>query len=264
MVRSSLPLVALAQTAGGTSGRSSGLQTPHAKAIVTGRAPQAKPRAAAIVGVGATNVDFPSRGSILTRCREWSAVLYYLTATLQDANPAAMMDRKTAMVLAREDSMGVNATTYKETLAHWATGVTVVTSLALGKPVGITANSFTSLSLDPPQVLISVNKRLFTHAAIRASGVFAASILRAADEELGKRFAGLIPEVEDRFAGLETFSASTGCPILADALAWVDCEVRHAYDGVDHTIFVGEVVAAGADHSGSPLIYYNRKWRTLE
>jgi flavin reductase (DIM6/NTAB) family NADH-FMN oxidoreductase RutF len=157
------------------------------------------------------------------------------------------------MVLAREGSMGVNATTYKETLAHWASGVTVLTSLALGKPVGITANSFTSLSLDPPQVLISVNKRLFTHAAIRASGVFAASILRAEDEELGKRF-----------AGIETYSSSTGCPILADALAWVDCEVRHSYDGVDHTIFVGEVVAAGADRSGSPLIYYNRDWRKLE
>lgn len=163
-------------------------------------------------------------------------------------------------------TMGVDPGAYKRTLAHWATGVTVVTALAEGGPVGITASSFTSLSVDPPQVLISVNKKLFTHEAILTSGRFAVSILHAEQVELGKRFAGMIPEIEDRFAGLETFAAETGCPVLSDALAWVDCQVRRVYDGSDHSIFVGEVLASGvgdAAQAETPLLYYNRQWRAL-
>lgn len=162
--------------------------------------------------------------------------------------------------------MTVDPATYKETLAHWASGVTILTTQSQGKPVGITASSFTSLSLSPPQVLVSVNKRLFTHDAIRESGRFAASILHEGQREVGMRFAGMVPEIEDRFAGLAVHQAATGSPILSDALAWVDCLVAHAYDGEDHTIFVGEVQAAGVGplgNSGAPLLYYNRSWRTL-
>ncbi len=159
----------------------------------------------------------------------------------------------------------VDAPTFKETLAHWTTGVSVVTSQAAdGRPVGITASSLTSLSLEPPQVLISVNKRLYTHDAILRSGFFAVSILRAEQVEWGRRFAGMVPELEDRFADIEPITAATGCRILPGVLAWIDCQVRHAYDGEDHTIFVGEVVAAGAADEGSPLLYYKRQWRALD
>lgn len=157
----------------------------------------------------------------------------------------------------------VSADQYKRSLTHWATGVTVLSTLAGGEDVGITANSFTSLSLDPPQVLVSVSKRLYTHNALRESGVFGISILRAEQEEWGMRFAGMIPEIEDRFAGIEILRAETGSALLRDALAWVDCRVTETYDGQDHTIFVGEVVAAGAADSGEPLLYYNRQWRAL-
>ena len=118
--------------------------------------------------------------------------------------------------------MSIDPATFKETLAHWATGVTVVGALADGQPVGITANSFTSLSLNPPQVLISVNKRLYTHDAIKRSGAFSVSILHDGQEEIGKRFAGMVPEVEDRYEGLAVHTAETGSPILSDALAWLD------------------------------------------
>ena len=167
--------------------------------------------------------------------------------------------------------MPIDPKTFRETLSFWASGVTVLTTLADdgagGRPVGITASSFTSLSLDPPQVLVSVNKRLYTHDAIKQGGHFAVSILHADQEEIGKRFAGLIPEVEDRFADLDVHTAATGSPILSDALAWVDCVVHHAYDGEDHTIFVGEVLAAGVcprEGVREPLIYFNRNWRTLQ
>lgn len=164
----------------------------------------------------------------------------------------------------KERVMGVDPQIFKETLAHWATGVSIVTTLAdSGQPIGITASSLTSLSLNPPQVLISVNKRLYTHDAIRSGGFFAVSILADQHADWGMRFAGMVPEVEDRFAGIETFTAYTGAPLLREALAWIDCTVRHAYDGEDHTIFVGEVMAAGASDGGSPLLYYNRSWRLL-
>jgi flavin reductase (DIM6/NTAB) family NADH-FMN oxidoreductase RutF len=160
--------------------------------------------------------------------------------------------------------MAVDAQLFKETLAHWASGVTVVTTLHEENPVGITASSFSSVSLNPPQILICVNKKLFTHGAIEATKTFAVNILGEEHLDWGKRFAGLVPEIEDRFADIETKSAATGCPIFLDALAWVDCRVVHDYDGGDHTVFIGEVLAAGSRAEGKPLMYYYRNWRSMK
>jgi flavin reductase (DIM6/NTAB) family NADH-FMN oxidoreductase RutF len=176
----------------------------------------------------------------------------------------------------KEPFMAVDVQAYKESMAHWATGVSIVTAVAPdenlitgdtvagdGRAVGITVSSLTSLSIDPPEVLISVSKKLYTHGVILATRRFAATILHAGQVEIGMRFAGMVPEVEDRFAGIETMRAVTGCPILVDSLAWVDCVVKHVFDGEDHTIFVGEVMAAGSTNEGEPLLYYKRKWRLL-
>lgn len=177
---------------------------------------------------------------------------------------AAILQEARTSVNGTGDRMGVDAQTFREALAHWATGVTVVTTVAQGSAVGITASSFTSLSVNPPRVLISVNKRLYTHQAIRSAGIFAVNVLSEDQLEWGMRFAGLTPETEDRFAGIATFRAETGAPILPGVPAWVDCEVVERYDGVDHTIFVGEVLAAGGSGEGNPLLYYNRQWRALK
>lgn len=160
--------------------------------------------------------------------------------------------------------MAIDVGLFKETLAHWASGVTVVTTHADGRPVGITASSLTSVSLDPPQILICVARKLFTHQAILQSGVFAVNILGTDHLEWGMRFAGMLPELADRFAGIELQQGATGAPILPDALGWLDCRLRHAYDGGDHTIFVGEVIATNAAATGSPLLYFNRTWRQLD
>ncbi|RIK39941.1 MAG: flavin reductase [Chloroflexi bacterium] len=159
--------------------------------------------------------------------------------------------------------MGIDAQAFKEVMAHWATGVTVVTTMLDGAPVGITANSFTSVSLQPPQVLICVNKSLHTNEAIQRSGFFAVNILSAEQQEWGIIFAGMKPEILDRFEGIDWSSAETGAPILPDVLGWLDCRLSHAYDGDDHTIFVGEVAASDARRDGSPLLYYNRGWRRM-
>ena len=158
--------------------------------------------------------------------------------------------------------MSVDVQEFKNALAHWATGVTIVTTIQDGEPIGITASSLTSVSVEPPQILICVGRRLFTHGAIAESGIFAVNILSAEQVDWGKRFAGLIPESNDRFAGIDWRTAKTGCPILPGVLGWLDCSLRHAYDGEDHSIFVGEVKAAGYK-TGAPLLYFNRNWREI-
>jgi flavin reductase (DIM6/NTAB) family NADH-FMN oxidoreductase RutF len=160
--------------------------------------------------------------------------------------------------------MGMDVQSFKDALAHWTSGVTVVTTQMDGRPVGITASSLTSVSLAPPQILICVARKLYTHQAIEQSGVFAVNILGTDHLEWGMRFAGMMPELADRFAGIELQRGITGAPILPDVLGWLDCRLRHAYDGGDHTIFVGEVMAAGATEERSPLLYFNRTWRQLD
>lgn len=159
--------------------------------------------------------------------------------------------------------MSVDVQQFKNALAHWASGVTVVTTQLDGHPIGITASSFTSLSLQPPQVLISVSRKLHTHDAILQSRVFAVSILSTEQLAWGMRFAGMMPEVGDRFEGITWSTAITGCAILPGVLGWVDCSLRHAYDGEDHSIFIGEVVAAGFRDNKTPLLYFDRRWRQL-
>ena len=159
--------------------------------------------------------------------------------------------------------MSVDAENFKNALAHWASGVTVVTTVADGRPIGITASSLTSVSLQPPQILICVARKLYTHAAILQSRVFAVNILNTAHLEWGMRFAGMIPEIEDRFAGIDWTAAATGCAILPGVMGWLDCRLSHSYDGDDHSIFVGEVLASGYQESAAPLLYFNRHWRQL-
>jgi len=160
--------------------------------------------------------------------------------------------------------MSIDVQSFKNVLAHWTSGVTVVTTQIDDHPVGMTASSLTSVSLNPPQILICVARKLYTHQAIEQSGVFAVNILGTEHLEWGMRFAGMIPGLSDRFAGIETHTAVTGAPLLPDVLGWLDCRLHHAYDGGDHTIFVGEVVAAGASEERSPLLYFNRTWRQLD
>jgi flavin reductase (DIM6/NTAB) family NADH-FMN oxidoreductase RutF len=159
--------------------------------------------------------------------------------------------------------MAIDPKSFRETMAHWVSGVTVVTTLHDGKPVGITASSFSSVSLEPPRILVCVAKRLFTHRVIERSQVFAVNILSSEQQEWGMRFAGQVPELADRFEGIEHFAAQTGSPLLPGVLGWLDCWVSAAYDGGDHTIFVGDVLAAGTAEKGEPILYFNRQWRHM-
>ncbi len=163
--------------------------------------------------------------------------------------------------------MTIQSDNFKKAMSQFASGVTVITTCYNGEVHGMTASSFCSLSLLPPLILVCVAQRADSHALIQKSGEFAVNILHADQLEWGKRFAGLIPDIEDRFDGITYHTSTTASPILPGVLSWIDCKLRNAYDGGDHTIFVGEVISTGANDAMGcddiPLLYYNRRWCRL-
>lgn len=160
--------------------------------------------------------------------------------------------------------MPIETHEFRNALACWPSGVTIVTTVNNGEWKGMTVSSFSSVSLEPPQILVCIAKTLLTHEMMTGGGVFAVNILNDTQIYLGKVFAGLIPEVENRFTTGNWGTATTGSPVLTDAVAWLDCKVAHAYDGGDHTIFVGDVIAVGVPEGTTgqpqPLLYHSRRW----
>ncbi len=149
------------------------------------------------------------------------------------------------------------------TMRQWATGVTVVTSALDDDRGGMTVSSFTSVALEPPTVLVCLNKDTYTHDLVKRSGVYAISLLAADQEVLSNRFAGIDPTITDRFAGLALTTADTGSPLLPGALAWLDCRVINPVETSTHTIYIAEVVYAYVDPDGIPLVYHNRGYHVL-
>jgi flavin reductase (DIM6/NTAB) family NADH-FMN oxidoreductase RutF len=149
--------------------------------------------------------------------------------------------------------------TFRQVLGRWPSGVTVVTTADGGERHGLTASSFSSVSLEPPLVSVCVAASSRAHDPIAAAGVFAVNILRKDQIELGLRFAGMTDHA-DRFAGLPVRTAVTGAPLLDDALGWVDCKVWAAHAAGDHTIFIGEVLDGGVSDGAGPLVYASRSW----
>jgi flavin reductase len=140
----------------------------------------------------------------------------------------------------------------RQIMGQFATGVTVVTTDGKAGPHGLTANAIASLSLDPPLVLVAVERKAHSLDYLTKNGCFAINILRVDQEEISRRFA--TPGPKD-FAGLNITTAGTTAPILSDCVAFVDCRVVEILPGGDHEIFVGEIVA-GEYHGGEPLLYY--------
>lgn len=143
-------------------------------------------------------------------------------------------------------------------MGSFATGVTVVTTNS-EPPTGLTANAVTSLSLDPPLVLVAIDKKAGSHQAIKDTGCFAMNILSAQQQAISNQFA--TPGPKD-FSDLNTKTAETGAPIIADSLGWVDCKLSEILPGGDHDIFIGEIVA-GELNSGDPLLYFSGKYRDV-
>lgn len=178
-----------------------------------------------------------------------------------------MSEEKQEGVVVSEDLVDL-----RSVMRYFPAGVTVVTALQAetNEPCGMTVSSFTSISLEPPLVAISLKKTATATEAILAQQSFGVSILRSDQEEISNRFAGFDPQFADhanRFAGLSIQTAKTGVPLLSDALNWLDCKVWAVYDGSTHHIIMGEVIASSPvnadDETANPLIYYNRGYHSL-
>ena len=142
---------------------------------------------------------------------------------------------------------------FREALGSFATGVTIATTRdADGAPVGVTASSFNSVSLDPPLVLWSLARDSRSHDAFATSGHFAVHVLAAGQEALSDRFAR---SGADKFAGTDWREGALGSPLFAEYAALFQCRTRHQYEGGDHAIFVGEVVAHEA-REAAPLLFH--------
>ncbi|HEX9013486.1 MAG TPA: flavin reductase family protein [Anaerolineaceae bacterium] len=149
-------------------------------------------------------------------------------------------------------------------MRQWASGVTIVSAHHDGERHGMTVSSFTSISLTPPLVLVSLEWGSRTQAMVEQSRCFGVSILNGRQQEISDRFAGRMTEYIDRFADLETFTLQTGSPLLSGGLAAFDCKVVSAYQAGNHTLYIGEVLAAQTEtQEEQPLLYYNRAYHRL-
>jgi flavin reductase (DIM6/NTAB) family NADH-FMN oxidoreductase RutF len=175
---------------------------------------------------------------------------------------------------------------FRQVMGHFATGVTVVTTRSQERLAGLTVNAFCSVSLNPPLILICVDRISTTCPIIRESGVFAVNMLTEKQEELSRCFATSSAERYTRFCHASYHVAATGAPIIDDTLAFIDARLVAEYPGGDHAIFLGQVEAMGvsgqvvfargadSEHSTiiehgtngtekAPLAYYHGQYRHL-
>jgi len=155
---------------------------------------------------------------------------------------------------------GITPDSYRQALAAYPTGVTVVTAIGPKGPSGATANAVTSLSLDPPMMLACLDRGSRTLDSVRASGRFGVNALAAGQEPLALQFAGKHPE-DEKWQGVE-WSETDGSPRITGSLMWVACELRDLIDGGDHLIATGTVLAAES-REGMPLLFHRGDYRDL-
>ena len=156
---------------------------------------------------------------------------------------------------------GCDPRTLRDALGCFATGVTVVTCFdGDGQPFGITANSFTSVSLDPPLLLVCIHRDASCAAALESATHFAINVLQTGQQPASIRFA---TRNEDRFGVGDWTAGEFGAPVLMESLGVFECERFAVYDGGDHHILVGQVVKASFDATLDPLLYFRGSYRRL-
>lgn len=156
---------------------------------------------------------------------------------------------------------GRDARTFRDALGCFATGVTIVTAMdAEGKPIGLTANSFTSVSLDPPLLLVCIANNAGSAPVLEGADRFAVNVLQIGQQPTSNRFAG---KGEDRFAATPWAVGEFGTPVLTGSLASFECERHAVHEGGDHFILVGRVLKASFEPQRDPLLYFRGKYRRL-
>jgi flavin reductase (DIM6/NTAB) family NADH-FMN oxidoreductase RutF len=160
--------------------------------------------------------------------------------------------------------MPVNQNQLRKVMRWWTSGVTVVSVNNHGVEHGMTVSSFTSVSLDPPLIIISLMKGSRTLELITGSNSFAITILSSEQTEISNVFAGQISDNEDRFADFETEWLASGSPVIKGGLAYLDCEVIEIFEFVSNSLIIGEVIAAEVGELGNPLLYFDQHYHQLQ
>jgi 3-hydroxy-9,10-secoandrosta-1,3,5(10)-triene-9,17-dione monooxygenase reductase component len=154
----------------------------------------------------------------------------------------------------------VSARLLRDVVGHYPSGVTVVTGMWEGLPAGFSCQSFHSLSLEPPMIMLLVGRASTSWPRIRNAGRFCVNILADSQEELARTFA---ISGADKFADVGWTPSPNGSPILDGGTGWLDCDLGNEYDGGDHLIVTGHVTALGAETSLSPLVFHRGMFRTM-
>lgn len=159
--------------------------------------------------------------------------------------------------------MTLDSEQLRQAMRAWTTGVAVITAVHDGQRYGMTVNSFTSISLEPPLIAVTLKQLTHTHELVEKSGEFAVTILASRQKDLSLRFAGKLPDVTDRFEGVPTETLSLNAPLIKDGMAFFNCRVMNAYPVGENTLFVAEVVDVRGEGEGDPLVYHNRVYWSL-
>jgi flavin reductase (DIM6/NTAB) family NADH-FMN oxidoreductase RutF len=168
------------------------------------------------------------------------------------------------------DLRPVDAQDYREVLTRFATGVTVVTTLEQtdggGQPWGTTVNSFTGISLDPPLVMVSIGRERSIHPIIERTRRFGVNILGEGAEQISDCFAGAPSRLpRSAFCNADFQLGRAGLPVLAQAIAYLACDVERVIEAGDHTIYLGRVIDTSCrDDVGWPLLYFRRRYLSIE
>ena len=152
---------------------------------------------------------------------------------------------------------------FKNALASWASGVAVVTTKARGLLYGLTVSSFTSISLEPPIISVSLSNTNRLHLMIQDAEMFAVSILAEGMEDASNYFAKSGREPTQGFVEVDGFWTESGVPVVANAMAHVVCKVHDVVVWGDHTVVAGEVLEAASAEGKKPLLYFDRAYRTV-
>jgi flavin reductase (DIM6/NTAB) family NADH-FMN oxidoreductase RutF len=148
---------------------------------------------------------------------------------------------------------GIDGARFRQVLGHFPTGVTVITSGTDEGPAGMAVGSFSSLSLDPPQVLFCAGNASTSWPRIRDHGSFAVNILAEDQEDVSRVFAS---KGADKFAEIGWHRSPAGNPLLDGALAWIECRLGNIVESGDHSIVIGEVNDLKVAHEGRPLVFF--------
>lgn len=154
--------------------------------------------------------------------------------------------------------MSLDARAFRDAMGRFATGVTIVSTVGPdGDGLGVTVNSFNSVSLDPPLVLFSLSREASCFEEYVAAGKFAVNVLGRDHIAISSKFA---TPGESRWNGVAHETGETGCPVLPGALAVFECTTETIHDGGDHVIFIGRVVRADYSDGGEPLLYFRSRY----